>query len=90
MLERMPDIDIVLMDIMMPVMDGYDTIRAIRAIDRHKDLPIIAVTGKVVRRRAPALHRRRGQRVRAQAGRHRRAARGPQALAADSRAAARA
>jgi CheY-like chemotaxis protein len=36
------------MDIMMPVMDGYDTIKAIRRIDRLKDLPIIAVTGKVV------------------------------------------
>ena len=34
------------MDIMMPVMDGYETIRAIRAIDRFNDLPIIAVTGK--------------------------------------------
>ena len=42
----MPDIDIVLMDIMMPVMDGYDTIRAIRLIDRYADLPIVAVTGK--------------------------------------------
>ena len=47
-LERMRDIDIVLMDIMMPVMDGYDTIRAIRRLDHFKTLPIIAVTGKVV------------------------------------------
>jgi signal transduction histidine kinase/DNA-binding response OmpR family regulator/HAMP domain-containing protein len=45
-LERVPDVDIVLMDIMMPMMDGYETIRAIRAIDRFKTLPIIAVTGK--------------------------------------------
>jgi CheY-like chemotaxis protein len=45
-LQRLPDINAVLMDIMMPDMDGYDTIRAIRRIDRHKDLPIIAVTGK--------------------------------------------
>jgi CheY-like chemotaxis protein len=36
------------MDIMMPVMDGYDTIRAIRAFDHFRSLPIIAVTGKVV------------------------------------------
>jgi len=36
------------MDIMMPGMDGYATIRAIRQLDRFKSLPIIAVTGKVV------------------------------------------
>jgi two-component system chemotaxis sensor kinase CheA len=42
------DIDIVLMDIMMPVMDGYETIRAIRQLERFKALPIIAVTGKVM------------------------------------------
>ena len=47
-LERAPDIDLVLMDIMMPGMDGYTTIRAIRAIDRFQSLPIIAISGKVV------------------------------------------
>jgi CheY-like chemotaxis protein len=47
-LEAMPDMDIVLMDIMMPVMDGYATIRAIRGFSHLKALPIIAVTGKVM------------------------------------------
>jgi CheY-like chemotaxis protein len=47
-LERTPDIDIVLMDIMMPGMDGYAVIRAVRALEPFESIPIIAVTGKVV------------------------------------------
>jgi CheY-like chemotaxis protein len=43
-----PGIEIVLMDIMMPVMDGYATIRAIRALEEFTALPIVAVTGKVM------------------------------------------
>lgn len=41
-----PDIDVILMDMMMPEMDGYDTIREIRKMQNFKELPIIAVTAK--------------------------------------------
>ena len=44
-----PDVDIVLMDIMMPEMDGIDTMKAIRQISRFKNLPIVAVTAKAMK-----------------------------------------
>jgi len=43
------DIDVVLMDIMLPMMDGYTTIRAIREIAEFKELPIVAVTAKAMK-----------------------------------------
>jgi len=43
------EIDIVLMDIMMPEMDGITTIQEIRKLSRGKDLPIIAVTAKAMK-----------------------------------------
>jgi signal transduction histidine kinase/DNA-binding response OmpR family regulator/HAMP domain-containing protein len=48
-LQQQPDVDIVLMDIMMPEMDGIDTMREIRKINRLKTLPIIAVTAKAMK-----------------------------------------
>ncbi|HEX8270565.1 MAG TPA: HAMP domain-containing protein [Flavobacterium sp.] len=48
-LDKTKDIDIVLMDIMMPEMDGFETMRIIRKNPKHKDLTIIAVTAKAMK-----------------------------------------
>ncbi len=48
-LKGTPGIDIMLVDIMMPEMDGYETMQEIRKLPQYRNLPLIAVTAKAMK-----------------------------------------
>jgi CheY-like chemotaxis protein len=49
LLDEHPDVALILTDVMMPEMDGYETMRRIREIQAFRSLPIIALTAKAMR-----------------------------------------
>jgi len=48
-IQNTPDVSIVLMDIMMPEMDGYETMREIRKAPEFRTVPILALTAKAMK-----------------------------------------
>ena len=48
-IQHTPDVSMVLMDIMMPEMDGYETMREIRSIPEFRTIPILALTAKAMK-----------------------------------------
>ena len=49
LLRKTPAVSLVLMDVMMPEMDGYETMRQIRRIPEYRSLPILALTAKAMK-----------------------------------------
>jgi CheY-like chemotaxis protein len=49
LLQAQPDVNAILMDVMMPEMDGFETTQHIRRLERFKHLPIIMVTAKAMK-----------------------------------------
>jgi PAS domain S-box-containing protein len=49
LLREHPDVDLVLLDMMMPVLDGYETLRRVRAQPQFETLPVVALTAKAMK-----------------------------------------